>query len=254
MPSFFDRLFGVQDIPKFQNPSYAETLSNVSAMVPETADVNARFNELIAPRYAGAMRSAENVFDPGMGALREAETSAIMERLLGRGQLAPDTVRNMLQVGMERGSQSGLGNSRAGRGLVFADIGRRTEDQINEILNLTGNWVRSSPQVFNPQTSITPGDSFGVFQGQANAQNAWEQYVSQIQSANAVKRVKGPKDLLDETIGNILGYMLGTKGTGSAISGVMGAAGGADAGSGGGASAPYSAGEFSNSPMSTMRF
>lgn len=222
MASFFDRLFGVQDIPQFYQPTMSEMMTHVEGQVPQMNRINNAFNLGKAPGDAAAIRAFEDVYDPGIGALRALTTSGISDRFKSRGDLAPDTLRNILQTGFERGSLTGLGRSGSGRNLVAADIGRRTEDQINEIISLTGNWVRSNPQLFQPQTPMNPSMGMNQLQGAANSQNAWEQYVSQIQGANATKKIQGPKNLMDQTAGTVLGYMFGTNALGPAISGIAG--------------------------------
>lgn len=211
-------LFGQQKVPKFNQLSPDELLKQSLSSIPQIA----AGQKEQAVGQATAQRAAEDIFDPNQARLRETTSSRILSDLNLGGELPADVQRLVTDRALGSGIASGLGLSKAGRSVVARDLGLTGLDLINDRLSRAASFTRSAPtlsQIYNPSDiGIDPGDVAGQIVASNNAQNAFNQFKSGVDSRNLSNLIQTPIKLAS-TFFNPLGSVGGpAQGVGGGLS------------------------------------
>lgn len=212
MSGFADSFFGQADAaPYTSSPSLGDMLKKLLNKAPDMAAVNNAYNAALMPGQMKTQLGAEALFDPGIAALREATTKSIADQLALGGGIPDDVMRNLLQAGFEKNSMTGLGSSGAGRGIVAGDIGTTTLDLIMKRIAQAGDWTRTSPlpgQLYSPINDITPGFGASYDAARQNANNAYQQYLTQTRNQNTANMIDRPMGIVS-TLAGAFGSLYG---------------------------------------------
>lgn len=226
MSGFADSFFGQSDASPFQSaPSLGAMLKKLFSHAPQIAAVGNEFDAAKMPGQLATQLGAEALYDPGMAALRADTTSEFQHQLdLARqGIFPPGMLEAINQGSAERGSLTGMGGSAAGRQLFAADLGLNYLKRLQESLDNAANWTRSSPglnELFQPNQDITPGFGASYDAARLNANNAYQQYLTQVKNQNTMNMIDRPLGIAQNVAG-IVGafYGMGNKGGGGGVPG-----------------------------------
>lgn len=226
MSGFADSFFGQSDASPFQSaPSLGAMLKKLFSHAPQIAAAGNAYDAAKMPGQMATQLGAEALYDPGMAALRADTTSEFQNQLdLARmGLFPPGMMEAMMQGGFERNSLTGMGGSGAGRNLVARDFGKTWLENLQEALGGAANWTRSSPslnELFQPNQDITPGFAASYDAARLNANNAYQQYLTQVKNQNTMNMIDRPLGIAQNVAG-IVGafYGMGNKGGGGGVPG-----------------------------------
>ena len=197
--------FGQSEQPEFKNPSPDDILNQIIGSAPKIADATVDYNRRLATPLAQLQRQVEDIYDPNQGNLREQTTASILQQLGLGGKLPQDVINTITQTGLEKGQAAGIGKGISGRNLVARDLGLASLDLLNNRIDRASSYTRSAPtsnQLFQPQSlGIDPGGFGNLVVGNANTQNAQNQYNAQLRSQNNANIFQTPLNNLTKLAG-----------------------------------------------------
>jgi hypothetical protein len=212
MSGFADSFFGQADAAPYTSaPSLGAMLKKLLNKAPDLAAVGNAFDAARMPGQLKTQLGAEAMFDPGIAGLREATTQSFADQLALGGTIAPQDLMSLNQNIFERNSMSGLGGSGAGRMFAARNFAQMMEDLRRSRTQQAADWTRSSPflsQFYQPNNDITPGFGASYDAARQNANNAYQQYLTQTRNQNTANMIDRPLGIVS-TLAGAFGSLYG---------------------------------------------
>lgn len=198
MASIIDSFFGQQRAPDLKSLSVQDILGAIQQALPQIAKINDKFDMDRSTGGAKAQRAGEDIYDPNRGAIRDASGAELLRQV--NDPFGVDSRLKSLwrQQGLESAFSGESGPSQAATQDMFTSFGAKAQDRADNILNRGLNYGANTANLYQPQTSVSPGDVGSIASSQNSDQNAINKYMSDLNFQNSMNLINRPLSLAKE--------------------------------------------------------